>query len=184
SFDAELTEGLDERFQEYFRLAKSATRRMIETGMTPDVLEDLQEMQTRRNDLSKLIGQQEEAEGEPGEGEEQEGERQKELSEVSRDRLASELERLQTRQGLAYVYIIPGISVVAIVALIIFSYLVFYSVKKPVEQAVFVADQLSRGNMETTVHSERRDEIGQLLQSMQRMLVYLREMAGAAGSMA
>lgn len=75
---------------------------------------------------------------------------------------------------------------VGIFIVLIFIALQLYgSINKPVSRAVAVADQLSQGNMEVDVEvGNREDEIGRLLESMKKMLIYLREMADVAGAIA
>ena len=71
------------------------------------------------------------------------------------------------------------------VFLIVVALQLYGSINKPVSRAVAVADQLSQGNMEVDVEvGDRNDEIGRLLDSMRKMLTYLREMADVAGAIA
>jgi methyl-accepting chemotaxis protein len=81
--------------------------------------------------------------------------------------------------------------VMIVLGVIIFALLIgialqlYGSINKPITRAVAVADQLSQGNMEANVEvGNRADEIGRLLDSMRKMLVYLREMADVAGAIA
>jgi len=165
SFPAEKTELLAEGFDEYYALARATSLRMIEPA-------DESASELGGDDVGAMVAQHK-ALTELIEG----------LAQSSRDGLDQKLDSLQINQNAAN-WAIPIISAVAILILSGVGYNVFRSVRGPIEQAVSVADQLSRGNMDTRIHAEREDEIGQLLQSMQRMLVYLREMAEVAGSMA
>ncbi|MCP4661580.1 MAG: methyl-accepting chemotaxis protein, partial [bacterium] len=162
SFSAEDTENLDTLFLTYYTYARASSERNIERGEEFTPQDEALVMVAQLKELNELIGK---------------------LDQASRAGLNQKLESLQANQATAN-WAIPIISGLAILILSAFGYNVFRSVKQPIEEAVYVADQLSRGNMETEVHTERQDEIGQLLQSMQRMLVYLREMAGMTGSMA
>jgi methyl-accepting chemotaxis protein len=103
-------------------------------------------------------------------------------SRTSLDDKLGEMERQQNTATLATV----GVSVGAIVLLGAFGVFVLRSVRKPIDSAVSVANEISRGNMEaqSDIDTDREDEIGQLLRAMQSMLLYLREMASVTNSMA
>ncbi len=108
------------------------------------------------------------------------------LYESSQQRLDSELQELHSLQRTAR-FSIPLIAFAAIIILSILGYMIFKSVKDPIDQAVHVADLLSSGNMAVRIderHADRRDEIGRLLVSMEEMLRYLQEMADISGKMA
>ncbi|MFN7944667.1 MAG: HAMP domain-containing methyl-accepting chemotaxis protein [Blastocatellia bacterium] len=53
-------------------------------------------------------------------------------------------------------------------------------ISRPLHQAVSIADQLSRGELSAEITLTSADETGRLLQTMGRMMEYLREMAGVA----
>ena len=55
---------------------------------------------------------------------------------------------------------------------------------RPIADVVGIATRVSRGNLGETVEVTRTDEIGQLLESMNNMVAYLREMAQVADSIA
>jgi methyl-accepting chemotaxis protein len=54
----------------------------------------------------------------------------------------------------------------------------------PIADVVSIATRVSRGDLGETVHVNRADEIGQLLEAMNNMVEYLREMALIADSIA
>lgn len=62
-------------------------------------------------------------------------------------------------------------SVVGMTALLIFSFLLLYSLKKsisdPIQVASNFANKISKGNLEFEVHNSRKDEIGNLLDSFE-----------------
>lgn len=99
------------------------------------------------------------------------------FSENYQDRVESKITNSQIFMG--------GLGVVVFVVLVVLALLFYGSINLPVSRAVSVADQLSQGNMEVDVEvGERSDEIGRLLDSMRKMLIYLREMADVAGAIA
>jgi methyl-accepting chemotaxis protein len=58
------------------------------------------------------------------------------------------------------------------------------SLTGPMANAVRVADRLAGGDVAVAIHAESDDEIGRLMTSMERMVAYLRDMAGTAGAIA
>lgn len=105
------------------------------------------------------------------------------LGEVSRVGLFVELRFLQSRQS-ALLVTVAIISLAGIVLLGALAVILYRSVSAPIQTALITADRLSQGDVDATIETERDDEIGQLLAAMQRMLAYLREMAGLAASIA
>lgn len=101
-----------------------------------------------------------------------------------RSKLESELTTLSGQVTASQVVMgFAGIGMM--VALVVMALMLYRSINKPVNRAVFVADQLSQGNMEVSVDTgDYQDEIGRLLLSMDSMLDYLREMADFAGAIA
>ena len=152
--------GIKSDFTEYFTLAKRTTLEMIqsEEGVNVDYFPMVQKYGTLDRDLNALSL----------------------ASQVNLNQQLGDLLDGQRNVNIA----IPAISVVAMLLLFSLGFLVFISVKRPIDQAVVVADQLSRGNMQTEVDTDREDEIGQLLKSMREMLVYLREIAKVTEAMA
>jgi methyl-accepting chemotaxis protein len=106
------------------------------------------------------------------------------FAEGYKEHLRNELDELSRRQNQAQL-IMGAAGLGLMVALVVMALLLYKSINKPVNRAVFVADQLSQGNMEVTVDiGDHQDEIGRLLLSMNSMLGYLREMADFAGAIA
>ena len=76
------------------------------------------------------------------------------------------------------------ISIFAIAGLAALAWWAVRSLTGPMDNAVRVADRLAGGDVSVVIRSESNDEIGRLMDSMARMVEYLREMAGTAGSIA
>jgi|GEM_PF-1111886 len=72
----------------------------------------------------------------------------------------------------------------AVITMYFLSRFVTRSVTRAVGQAAEVADRLSQGDMSSRITVESDDELGQLLQAMQRMLDYLHEAEGVAKGIA
>ena len=166
AFDEAEVDKLLESFNAYFEVASTNTKGMIHMLVEPEaVFEsplDMQQMLDLYRSLDQGIS---------------------DMTERSRTQLEAKLADLLKAQKRSN-WIIPVISIFAAVVIVILGYQTFRSVKAPIDQAVDVADRLSRGEMNVEVHSEREDEIGRLLLSMQAMLVYLREMAQVSSLMA
>ncbi len=214
AFDLPRVEEFERNFEAYYIFATDTTRAMITAALgaeddtaEPTVQPDLPRMVALFQGLMKeIVGVEgvgeaaadgDEADAEPAtsadtaadedtaadDGAEAEEEILG-LAPRSQARLNSQLNSLLTRQKRLAYFAIPGISVVAIVLLAALSFMVLRSVKRPIDQAVYVADQLSRGEMRTEIETDRQDEIGRLLLSMKEMLVYLREIATVTEEMA
>ena len=175
TFDQSQVKELERTFGEYYTLAKATTEALIQGSiegsiLSQELLSDIRGM----NDLQASLETQVRA-----------FLQQREEGNLAEDfvKLEAQLGELQQNQKRAQntIYIISGVGGI-ILALV--AWLIFQSVNRPISQAVTVADLLSQGNMTTTVEVTSDDEIGRLLQSMQAMLVYLREMSDVASAMA
>ena len=107
-----------------------------------------------------------------------------EFSEAYQKKINDNLENLRSQQARTQQMTL-GLSIGIPMLLLFLAYLLFRSVNQPINRVVLVANDLAQGNMDASVEStDRVDEIGSLLASMQRMLSYLREMADVAGNIA
>lgn len=160
---------LGPKFEEYQDFAVSTTKLLIRYDLEEDVgsfdpqsaqLEMVRQLQEIKTDVETL-------------------------RQSSRDALATVLAEMETKQNQSN-FKIGLVSGVAMFFLIAFGAAVFMSVRKPIDSAVYVATEISRGNMviEEDIDTTRDDEIGKLLASMESMLTYLQEMASVTNSMA
>lgn len=181
AFDQQEVKTIKVNFVAYFEFATQTTKAMIEdkirseAGDAPLVKhEDLTKMITMFKDLQRsLIGNPQ------GESDDIVG-----LGPKSEANLNLQLKDLRKQQKRLSVVFVPMVSGIAMVAIILLAVFVFQSVKQPIDLAVHVADQLSRGNMQTQVETDRQDEIGKLLLSMGEMLAYLQEIGDVTEKMA
>lgn len=167
SFDSEQAAAIQQEYLQYYQTARRTTNALIRKSLGEEVPEeelDYSPMVKQLGDLTKNI-----------ENIESEGQA----------RLDQELGSMLQRQSDANTWNF-GISGVAMVILLALGAGLFFSVRGPIVEAVEMADQISSGNMEVSVatETERQDEIGQLLGSMESMLQYLRSMATALYEMA
>ncbi len=183
NFDRSQVEELERTFSEYYTLGKATTEAMIRANAEGTIVP--------QNRFDTFLEYQEKLKVQVKELSEQRQEVDLDEDTVSFEQqldkdfvnLDEQLDRLQARQNNSQTTVIV-ISFAAGIILALTAWLIFRSVSRPVSRAVIVADSLSRGNMSTTVDVDSDDEIGKLLQSMQAMLVYLREMADVASAMA
>jgi methyl-accepting chemotaxis protein len=80
------------------------------------------------------------------------------------------------------------VAAIGIVALLlgitVYGAIINRNIIRPIANVVSIATRISRGDLGETVEVSRQDEIGQLLESMNNMVAYLREMAEVADSIA
>ena len=154
--------GLQAQFDEYYALARGITVRMISGDAGDDVVKQLDLMRDRYQKI-KLA-----------------------LDEASaRDQSAIEgafaVARFSQRMGWA---VIGVITIVCLGILWGLSDAAARSVTDPLRAAVDAAERLARGDVSARLVATSDDEVGKLLQSMDRMVEYLREMSAGAESIA
>jgi methyl-accepting chemotaxis protein len=149
-------------FKAYYSLAYETTRRLVAKQLDEQLLVDQQSMNMQYAALRRSLGAM-----------------------TDRDMKAitaafDAAEALQKESG-HRVRTIAIISMALLVGLAIFA---VRSLTRPMKEAVRVADRIAQGDMSAKIQVRSRDEIGQLLMSMQTMVAYLHEMAGAAQAIA
>ncbi len=73
---------------------------------------------------------------------------------------------------------------VAIAIGVVIGLLIAASIRKPVEELKSVAERIAVGDVNQAIRLHSKDELGQLAESFRGMIVYLKEMAGAADQLA
>ncbi|HZH33806.1 MAG TPA: methyl-accepting chemotaxis protein, partial [Pyrinomonadaceae bacterium] len=81
-------------------------------------------------------------------------------------------------------YVALGAFLLAGLLVGLFAWLTVKKIVRSLDEAVEISDKVSRGEIVTVIAGERNDEIGQLHQSMERMTIYLKEMAETADRIA
>ena len=82
-------------------------------------------------------------------------------------------------------WILTGVIVIVTLSAVLWlSRFITQSVAEPLREAVDLADALALGEMQVDITVRSTDEVGQLMQSLQRMTTYLRDMSTAAGAIA
>ncbi|WP_411834781.1 methyl-accepting chemotaxis protein [Pseudoxanthomonas mexicana] len=77
-----------------------------------------------------------------------------------------------------------GLTGLALLVGAVLAFILTRSVTRPLRQALEAAERVSRGDLDGHIDTRRQDEVGQLLRTMQRMQVQLREVIAAQVEMA
>jgi methyl-accepting chemotaxis protein len=81
-------------------------------------------------------------------------------------------------------WVMWGIAGAAVAIAVLLSWLITRSIVQPIGKAMGVAQAISKGNLEVSVETGARDEIGRLLESMGDMVSALKRLAAAQAEMA
>ena len=149
-------------FTSYYGLARRNTERIIDGDVGDDFRSAIDAMQTRYGALREMLA------------------RRTAADQRAIERAFAGARVLQRVAGAISVVII----LVCVAALSWTSRFVVRSITEPIDEAVQAANRLSRGDMSGEIRIVSTDEIGALLTSMRDAVLYLREMAQAAGTIA
>jgi methyl-accepting chemotaxis protein len=162
ALDVAARAGVSREFKSYYALASDTTRRMIDEGASAEILSDLERttkaFERVRSRLDGWTADQTEA----------------------MDGAIALVHDSNRRAVVDFSTILAG----ALLLLVVLSVLILRSVSKPLHQAVHAAQRLAEGDFETQIPEGAHDEAGQVLSSLRATVRYLREMAGAAESIA
>ncbi len=162
TLEAEELENLEKAFQNYYALARKTTERYINDDMGDDFTAALLEMQSQYNQIKETL-----------------------LGFKVRAKTDMEEALLTTKMNQkTSMRITIMVTLISLVLLIGLSIILIRSLTKRLQQAIRVADQLSRGDQTCQIEINSSDEIGQLLLAMQKTVDYLQQMAGIADSIA
>jgi methyl-accepting chemotaxis protein len=156
---------LDSRFREYYATARGATQRLMRRETGDQLIATVSAMQQQYKALRETM------------------ETMRTAGRSGMDTAFREAHRNQARSTTA-LWAIAAICVLSIGGLITFSVLLVRTLRVPLRHAVEAANQLARGELGAEIEVSGQDEIGQTLESLQRVTVYLREMAALAEAIA
>ena len=165
TLDTEELRELERRFREYYALASGTTLRIIQGETGEGLIAALDTMRRQYNQIRQSV---EDAKVRGLENMEQ----------------AFETARTNQQRSATVISRVMSFSIACIVVLGVFSVFLVRTITGPVSRAVGAANRLAEGDLGASIEVGSRDEIGQLLVSMQRMGEYLREMAKVAESLA
>lgn len=106
-----------------------------------------------------------------------------EFSAAKKEEMENAFQRAGQRRS-NFLILLVVVVAISLVLMFLVSVYVTRSVTRAVGQAADVADRLSQGDMSSRITVTSDDELGQLLQAMQRMLDYLHEAEGVAKAIA
>ncbi|MBN2370797.1 MAG: HAMP domain-containing protein [Vicinamibacteria bacterium] len=156
---------LETRFQSYYDLARATTLRIVRGDTGEGLASGLETMQREYKAVLKAT-------------EEMRDKGRKGMSDSFKEA------NLNQTRSTGILSVITAVSMIAVVLLVGFSFVLVRSITQPVNQAVTAADRLAQGDVDVAFTVGSGDEIGQLLTSLQCIVEYLREMAAVAESIA
>jgi methyl-accepting chemotaxis protein len=165
SMDARDLGALQKQFTTYYDLARATTLRVIRHEVGEGVAAALATMQREYNAVRTAA------------------EAMRTRGKEGMDARFIEARRQQGRATFI-LSLMATIGLVGIVILIALSIGLVRMITAPIAEAVSASERVTQGDVEATFTVSSRDEIGQLLKSLQRMVEYLREMAVVAEAIA
>jgi methyl-accepting chemotaxis protein len=160
--DAALLDSLAGTFDSYYALARQTTKGLIAGEMGEKMALSMAAMHDQYVVIERTL----------------QASTQRDMKGIDAAFAAAQALQARTRN------IVVLISIFAIAGLATLAWWAVRSLTGPMDNAVRVADRLAGGDVSVVIRSESNDEIGRLMESMSRMVEYLREMAGTAGSIA
>jgi len=165
TLDTATLEQLETKFVEYYQLASDTTRQVIAGGAGEGLVHRQVSMVEAYNDLNARVTG---------------------VRERGTEGMRAAFETARGNQ-LNSTRIITGLRLFSLASVALLGVLAFFLVRfirRPVGEAVRVADRLAEGDLSAALTIDTTDEIGELLRSMRRMMEYLQEMASLAESIA
>jgi methyl-accepting chemotaxis protein len=165
TLEAAVLDELGTRFTKYYQLARNTTQQDIRGALGTALVEHQTEMVKAYQEIDARVAR---------------------IREQGAEGMRAAFAEARQNQARS-TRIITGLrlfSIVAVTLLGVLAFLLVKSIRRPVDEAVQVADRLALGDLETTLTVDAKDEIGQLLHSMRRMVAYLQEMASLAEAIA
>jgi len=107
----------------------------------------------------------------------------KQLSQYNQDQLTKQTVQSQQAHDRSVAAILIGLAVALLLAAAL-GWAIIRAIMVPLADAVRVADDVAAGKLDRRIDTARRDEVGKLLQSMQRMQTQLQAVIGAQREMA
>jgi methyl-accepting chemotaxis protein len=156
--DQATLDSLDAMYDSYYKLARATTAGIMSGSAGATAVTGLREMVTKHNALRTALEQN----------------KQENIRQI--DNAFSSLKLLQVLGWVATALL----TILCVAVLVWLSRLTSRAVAAPVREAVRVADALAQGDVSVSIEAHSDDELGQLLTSMQQMVLYLRETAALA----
>ncbi|HEU4388577.1 MAG TPA: methyl-accepting chemotaxis protein, partial [Blastocatellia bacterium] len=154
--DAAQTAQIKVTMQEYYKLARDTTQRMINGETGEEMTGALQLMTVKYNQINETL-----------------------QSKTERDKaeIAAAFASTRANQRTATITI-SVIILLCVSLLVVASLLLTHALTQPLGEAVRVANELARGDLTSRIHVASNDEIGQLMFAMNEMSEKLRQVIG------
>jgi methyl-accepting chemotaxis protein len=155
---AEDIAGLTQRFTDYYALARRTVERLIRRESGEDLAVSLQSYQREYAAIRESVQKMRERGQQGMQG-------------------VFEQARRNQQQSTRTMVAISLLSVGTIALLGALSFLLVRTIVRPVQRTAAAAERLALGDLDLNLTADSKDEIGQLIGSVQRLALYLREMA-------
>ncbi len=153
---------LEKKFDGYYTLARQTTLRMINLESGVALTEALDSMRKQYTSIETKL---------------------EESTVRGKLEMRTALEGVRARLGRT-LWVVLFVSLAALSVLVVLSVAITRSLTGPVLQAAAIADRLAEGDLKVEITTTSRDEVGQLLGAMDRMVRYFQEMADVANRIA
>lgn len=158
SVDPADTERIKSLFTAYYRTGHDATQALINGATGVGFSQSLEQMRGQYNDLAAVLDK---------------------TGNKSKNNIEHAFTQVRDLHRVTQ-WMVAGISALSFVLLVALSFIIIRSITRPLNEAVEVANRLAAGDLDVKVESRSSDEVGNLLESVERMVAYFQEMAGAA----
>lgn len=156
---------LEQSFDDYYRIARETTVRMVEAETGAELSASLDEMRRRYNEVRDTVDG---------------------LRESGQEGMAAAFQeaRRLSRNSNGLIRWIVVLSLACAVVLVALSLYLIRGITAPVKKLISISNHIAQGELEVEIETTSRDEIGELMRASDQMVSYLREMAETADEIA
>jgi len=175
--DDQYAQLLDEHFSSLDSKGRELLGTLQDSGARSAIEDALQQLNDYRNNFGQLkssIGQLDQSEKDMTD-------RAREVADASSQSLKLQRELLVSDSSNAKRTLLIA-AVIAFALGVLCSLIITQAIVGPLQRVVGIARKVADGDLTTDIESDRRDELGQLMQAMQAMTLSLRDLIGKLGS--
>lgn len=175
--DDQYAQLLDEHFSSLDSKGRELLGTLQDSGARSAIEDALQQLNDYRNNFGQLkssIGQLDQSEKDMTD-------RAREVADASSQSLKLQRELLVSDSSNAKRTLLIA-AVIAFALGVLCSLIITQAIVGPLQRVVGIARKVADGDLTTDIDSDRRDELGQLMQAMQAMTLSLRDLIGKLGS--
>jgi methyl-accepting chemotaxis protein len=159
-------QGIEDRFQHYYTLARDVTVRLMAKGSATQTAAAQAGGQDLQTLMEKMAGEQNDLRNHLAK-----------FTATEKQRLAQSFAAVRANNRHSTVVMVT-ILAVSLALMILVSFVVIRSITVPIGRAVDVANRLAAGDLAVEIEVTSRDEVGSLLEAMKGMVASLRAMIG------